>query len=152
MALLSSTRNDNDVTGQKLVHHGTDYFQSDAGQTFAGTHLLLDFWGARRLTEPTFIDQTLRAAAHAAGATILHSHMHRFSPSDGVTGVVVLSESHITIHTWPEREFAAIDIFMCGGCKVRDAVPTLRNAFQPARIDVQTQRRGLVPTDNDESA
>ncbi|MEO1150357.1 MAG: adenosylmethionine decarboxylase [Pseudomonadota bacterium] len=147
MALSSPIQRDIDPADQTAIRPNTDYFQTEAGKTFAGTHLLLDFWGASRLTEPEFIDDTLRAAALAAGATILHSHMHRFSPSGGVTGVVVLSESHITIHTWPERDFAAIDIFMCGTCKVRDAVPTLRNAFQPGQICVQTERRGMIPAE-----
>lgn len=131
------------------THGLCDYFQTVDGVTFAGTHLLLDFWGAQNLTDPRFIDRVLREAATKAGATILHSHMHHFSPFDGVTGVVVLSESHITIHTWPERDYAALDIFMCGACKVRDAVPTLRAAFTPDRIVAHTERRGVLEQSTD---
>ncbi len=86
----------------------------------------------------------LREAAVTAGATILHSHFHHFSPNGGVSGVVVLAESHISIHTWPERGFAAIDIFMCGACDPHDAIPVLRRAFSPGRVDLNEERRGRV--------
>ena len=112
--------------------------------TFAGTHLLVDLWGASRLDEPAWIDATLREAAIVAGATILHSHFHHFTPNGGVSGVVVLAESHISIHTWPERSFAAIDLFMCGDCDPNLSIPILRRAFSPDRIDVDEQRRGRV--------
>ncbi len=79
-------------------------------------HLLVDLWGATNLCDPDHIDRALREAAEAAGATILHGHFHHFSPNGGVSGVLVLAESHISIHTWPERDFASIDIFMCGAC------------------------------------
>ena len=121
-----------------------DYFVERDGMKFAGTHLLVDLWGARNLTDPALIDATLRAAAVAARATILHSHFHHFTPNGGVSGVVVLAESHITIHTWPERDFAAIDIFMCGACDPRLSIPVLQEAFAPERIDLNEQRRGRI--------
>jgi len=121
-----------------------DYFVEKDGERFAGTHLLIDLWGAVNLADPAHIDRNLREAALRAGATILHSHFHHFTPNGGVSGVVVLAESHISIHTWPERDFAAIDVFMCGACDPRDAIPVLQDAFQPLRIDVDEQRRGRV--------
>ncbi len=121
-----------------------DYFVERDGQRFAGTHLLVDLWGATNLDKPALIDTALRAAAVRAGATILHSHFHHFTPNGGVSGVVVLAESHISIHTWPERAFAAVDIFMCGACDPQDAVPVLKAAFHPSRVDVDEQRRGRV--------
>ena len=119
-----------------------DYFVTRDGQCFAGTHLLVDLWGAHHLDDPDHIDRSLREAAVRAGATILHSHFHHFTPNGGVSGVVVLAESHISIHTWPERSFAAVDVFMCGACDPRDAVPVLQRAFSPERLDVDEQRRG----------
>ena len=121
-----------------------DYFVEKDGVRFAGTHLLVDLWGASNLADPVLIDTALRLAAVKAGATILHSHFHHFTPNGGVSGVVVLAESHISIHTWPEREFAAIDIFMCGACDPHDAIPVLQSAFHPERIDLDEQRRGRV--------
>ncbi len=121
-----------------------DYFIERDGERFAGTHLLADLWDARNLEDPEHIDTALREAAVTAGATILHSHFHHFSPNGGVSGVVVLAESHISIHTWPERGFAAIDIFMCGACDPHHAIPVLRRAFSPGRVDLNEERRGRV--------
>jgi len=121
-----------------------DYFVERDGMKFAGMHLLADLWGARHLDDPALINAALREAARAAGATILHSHFHHFTPNGGVSGVVVLAESHISIHTWPERDFAAVDIFMCGACDPYRSIPVLRRAFAPARLELDEQRRGRV--------
>jgi S-adenosylmethionine decarboxylase len=121
-----------------------DYFVEKDGVKFAGTHLLVDLWGASNLGDPDHIDRALREAAEAAGATILHGHFHHFSPNGGVSGVLVLAESHISIHTWPERDFAAIDIFMCGECNPYHAIPALKAAFKPESINLGEQRRGLI--------
>ena len=121
-----------------------DYFVEKDGLKFAGTHLLVDLWGARDLTDPARIDAALREAAEAAKATILHSHFHHFGPDGGVSGVLVLAESHISIHTWPERDFAAIDIFMCGSCNPYESLPVLKAAFRPKHVLLSEQRRGLI--------
>jgi S-adenosylmethionine decarboxylase len=121
-----------------------DYFVEKDGVKFAGTHLLIDLWGATNLADPAHIDRALREAAEAAGATILHGHFHHFSPNGGVSGVLVLAESHISIHTWPERDFAAIDVFMCGDCNPYKAIPALKEAFKPSSVQLGEQRRGLV--------
>jgi S-adenosylmethionine decarboxylase len=121
-----------------------DYFVERDGETFAGMHLLVDVWEARDITDPARIDAALRRAALAAGATILHAHFHHFSPNGGVSGVLVLAESHISIHTWPERDFAAIDIFMCGACDPYLSVPVIREAFQSENVDLTEKRRGRI--------
>lgn len=123
-----------------------DFFIERDGQIFAGVHLLIDVWGSDFLDNPEHIDAALRAGAIEAGATILHSHFHHFTPNAGVSGVVVLAESHLSIHTWPERRFASIDAFMCGACDPWKVVPALRTAFRPDRIEVQEHRRGIVPS------
>ncbi len=107
-------------------------------------HLLIDLWDASNLDSPELIDKTLCAGALDAGATILHSHFHHFTPNGGVSGVVVLAESHISIHTWPERNFAALDVFMCGACDPYKVIPFLQAAFGPGTVQVDEQRRGLV--------
>ncbi len=121
-----------------------DYFVQKNGLTFAGTHLILDLWGAKGLTDVNFIEATLREAIDAAKATLLHIHLHSFGPNEGVSGVAVLAESHISIHTWPEREFAALDIFMCGSAEPEKAVPVLKKAFNPTHITIGEQKRGIV--------
>lgn len=114
----------------------------------AGTHLLADFYGvdATQLVSCEAIDGLLRAGAAAAGARILHSHFHSFGDAMGVTGVVLLAESHISIHTWPEFGFAAADIFMCGEAQPKLALEVIQNALGPASSIVQTiARGGAVP-------
>lgn len=129
---------------RKQDGNGSDYFVEKDGMKFAGTHLLVDLWDAQNLTDPALIDRTLREAALASGATILHSHFHHFSPNGGVSGVLVLAESHISIHTWPERDFAAVDIFMCGACDPHLAVPVMQRVFGAGRVELDEQRRGRV--------
>jgi S-adenosylmethionine decarboxylase len=121
-----------------------DYFVEKEGQRFAGMHLLVDLWDAHHLQDPAFIESALREASEAADATILHSHFHHFSPNGGVSGVIVLAESHISVHTWPERNFAAVDIFMCGSCDPYRSLPALKAAFEPAEMRLREERRGLI--------
>lgn len=121
-----------------------DYFVRKDGLIYAGSHVLVDFWGATGLDDAEIVAQALRDAAEACNATILHVHVHEFSSSGGVSGVAVLAESHITVHTWPELDYAAFDVFMCGACDPMEAVPVLRRAFNPERVTVDEQKRGLV--------
>ena len=121
-----------------------DYFVEKDGLKFAGTHLLLDMWGAHNLGDEVVIERALRQAAIAAGATTLHVHLKKFGEEGGVSGVLVLAESHISIHTWPERGFAALDIFMCGKCDPYQAIGVLKEALRPDFIQLNEQKRGLV--------
>ncbi len=122
----------------------SDYLVRKDGRVYAGSHILGDFWGASNLSEPELIAATLREAAVACGATVLHLHVHEFTSNGGVCGVAVLAESHISIHTWPELDFAAFDIFMCGNCAPERALPALRRLFRPARESIDERKRGLV--------
>lgn len=121
-----------------------DYFVTRNGKTFAGTHLIVDMRGAEHLNDVPFIERALVASVEAADATLLHVHLHHFTPNGGVSGVAVLAESHISIHTWPERGFAALDIFMCGRADPHKSVPVLERAFKPRSIIVQELLRGEV--------
>jgi S-adenosylmethionine decarboxylase len=121
-----------------------DHFISRDGEEFAGTHLILDLWGAERLGDLDFIEHAMRRAVEVAGATLLHIHLHHFGSGSGVSGVAVLAESHISVHTWPERDFAAFDVFMCGSAEPLKAIDVLRQAFRPVRSDLLEARRGVV--------
>jgi S-adenosylmethionine decarboxylase len=122
----------------------SDHFVHRDGVSFAGTHLLLDLWGAQHLGDADFIEATLRQATAAAGAELLHIHLHSFSVGGGVSGVAVLAESHISVHTWPERSYAAFDVFMCGETEPEKAVRVIEVCFQPERSSVVLHRRGVV--------
>ena len=81
---------------------------------YTGTHLLADLTGCTGLDEPSRVEAALRDAVAAADATLLDVRLHHFGEGHGVTGVALLAESHISIHTWPEHGYAAVDIFLCG--------------------------------------
>lgn len=108
----------------------------------AGTHLLIDCWQASRLDDIAHIEATLREAVEISGATLLHIHLHHFTPNGGVSGVAVLAESHISIHTWPERDYAALDVFMCGDTHPEETVPVFAKAFCTDNIQLSTHQRG----------
>ena len=80
-----------------------------------GKHCILELYGcdSARLDDEAFLRDTITAAAKRAGATLLNLITHRFEPQ-GVTGLALLAESHISIHTWPESGYAAVDVFTCG--------------------------------------
>lgn len=128
----------------QLDDEAKDHFIRRNGVEFAGTHVLLDLWGASNLDNIECIEQAMRDIVTACGATLLHIHLHHFSPSGGVSGVAVLAESHISVHTWPERDYAAFDVFMCGDAQPENAVPVLKRAFFPHRIEVSEELRGRV--------
>lgn len=109
-----------------------------------GRHLLADFYGcdAVLLADPARIASLLLAAAAAGRATVLQQHFHHFGPQQGVTGVLLLMESHISIHTWPEHGYAALDLFMCGQAQSEAALASLRESLRPASQQIQRILRG----------
>lgn len=121
----------------------TDHFVERDGVSFAGAHLILDFWGAKHLDDIELMERVLRQCVVKCSATLLHIHLHHFSPSGGISGVAVLAESHISVHTWPERNFAAFDIFMCGDAKPEEAIAILKRAFSPEMMKITENLRGV---------
>ncbi len=120
----------------------TDFFIERDGERFAGTHLIIDLVGASRLDELEHMEEAMRRCVEVSKATLLHIHLHHFTPNGGVSGVAVLSESHISVHTWPEANYAAFDVFMCGEAEPHNAIEVLREAFNPTDIRVDEHRRG----------
>jgi S-adenosylmethionine decarboxylase len=118
-----------------------DHFAVRNGVRCAGVHLIVDLHGAKRLDDIEHIETTLRRCVEAARATLLHIHLHHFQPS-GVSGVAVLAESHISIHTWPEAGYAALDVFMCGSAEPDRCIPVLREAFAAKHVGVNELLRG----------
>ena len=118
-----------------------DHFAVRNGVRCAGVHLIVDLHGAKGLDDIDLVEATLRRCVEASRATLLHLHVHHFQPN-GISGVAVLAESHISIHTWPEVGYAALDIFMCGSANPDACVPVLRDAFEAARVEVNEILRG----------
>jgi S-adenosylmethionine decarboxylase len=144
----SSTAQKEDLTdktahiAQKNEEDRKDFFNERDGVRFAGTHLIIDLFGARKLDDLKHVERTLKRCVEAAGATLLHIHLHHFTPNGGVSGVAVLSESHISIHSWPEADYAALDVFMCGDAKPHLAIGVLKEAFEAKDVVVKEHLRG----------
>lgn len=118
----------------------------DARYTSLGTHLLLDMkdCNPELLDDMDFIKQAILSAAKEAGATIVGETFHKFSPV-GVTGVVAIAESHLSIHTWPEYAYAAVDIFTCGeGFKPHKAADLLIAQLECKQPSFNEIQRGMI--------
>ncbi len=107
-------------------------------------HVLADFFDCPQPINAEGLATRLTAAAEAAGATILGGGQHDFSENDGATAFIMLAESHISAHTWPEHGLVAIDIFMCGATNADAALESLRASFQPARETIDVRVRGAT--------
>jgi S-adenosylmethionine decarboxylase proenzyme len=112
----------------------------------AGRHVLAEYHGcpAPALDDEAAIRTAMHAAAKAAGATVIQAVFHRYAPQ-GVTGVLVLAESHISVHTWPESGYAAVDFFTCGHCDPEAAHEVLSAAFGARRAEILVVDRGQWP-------
>ena len=108
-----------------------------------GQHVLIDFWGCgRRADDARQIRAAMREAVGAMGATLLDLQVHRFFPH-GLTAVAVLSESHLALHSWPEEDYVAIDVFTCGRTVRAEAgLAVLRRCLKPTKISRRRIQRG----------
>ncbi len=118
-----------------------DHFIRKDGKVFAGTHLIIEVVGGSGLDDEERIERAFRDCVDTCGATLLHIHTHKFTPQ-GVSGVAVLAESHISVHTWPEIGYGAFDVFMCGDADPWRAVEVLRRAFDADEVRVRELLRG----------
>jgi len=119
-----------------------DHFMEKDGVVYAGDHFLIDLWGASEIDDLKLMESSLRKCVDKAKATLLHIHLHHFTPTGGISGVAVLAESHISVHTWPEHGYAAFDIFMCGDSEPKKCIPILEDAFNPEKLEVSNHMRG----------
>lgn len=110
---------------------------------YAGIHLIAEFWGGKNIDNSKEIEKILIGATKAAGNTPLKIAIHKFLPQ-GITGIVLLAESHIALHSWPEINYLAIDIFTCGGeAKPEKALNYFKKRFNPKKIQVKRIKRGV---------
>ena len=116
-----------------------------AGAAAVGIHILADLYGVdvAALCDGVALERLLCQAARDAGARVLNSHFHSFGEDRGITGVVLLAESHISIHTWPEARLAAIDIFMCGSTDGKRALTIVIDGLSPTDSRIETVARGV---------
>lgn len=116
-----------------------------------GRHLIVEYSGCDRdiLDNQQLLEKYLNESVRVAGATIVNSSFHRYNPQ-GVSGVVVIAESHISIHTWPEYGYAAVDFFTCGdSVDPYKAYEYVKEKLNASESMVSELKRG-IPSDKDE--
>jgi S-adenosylmethionine decarboxylase len=136
----TAQKEDHGQTAQLAHQSGKDFLERD-GVRCAGTHLIVDLYGARRLDDLKHIKETLKRCVDAAGATPLHVHLHRFQEDGGVSGVAVLAEGHISLRSWPGAGYIALDAFMGRDADPQVAVDIVKQAFKPAKTVVKEHLR-----------
>jgi len=109
---------------------------------YAGIHLLAEFWYGKIIEDPKEIKRILIEAVKKANNTPLKVTIHKFQPQ-GITGIVLLAESHVAVHTWPEYNYVAIDIYTCGDkANPKKALEYLKKQFQPEKVEIKVIKRG----------
>jgi len=111
-----------------------------------GVQLIVELYGCDRslLDDPTHSERILVDAINGSGATVIQPFFHHFSPH-GVSGVVVIAESHVAIHTWPEYAYCALDIFTCGSqVKPELILDHIRSEFRAKEVSVMEVKRGTL--------
>lgn len=121
-----------------------DYFIRENNQVYAAKHYIIDLYNASDLDDINLINSTLKKCVEVSGATLININLHYFEPNGGVCGVAVLAESHISIHTWPEKNYASLDVFMCGQTKPELCIDVLKNAFKTENIEFELIKRGMI--------
>ena len=139
------------LSSQKKIisrkHISADHFIVEKNQVYAGKHLLLDMWEANFNNSIPLLKKLIKNAVKTAGATLLHLHLHRFGKEQGISGVAVLAESHISVHTWPERDYIAFDIFMCGDTNPEKSAEYLIKLLKPKKKIIKKIKRGVIKVD-----
>lgn len=110
-----------------------------------GNHFLTELFSCtiEIINNVEFVEEYMKIAATLSGATIVQSVFHTFSPY-GVSGVVIVEESHLAVHTWPEHGYAAIDFFSCGDLDCKAAISNLSNRFGAEKIETKKIERGIL--------
>lgn len=133
-------------SADKTDHSIGEADQGAESYTTLGRHWLIELYQCKAfvLREVEAVESIMRRTAAVARANIVSGHFHQFNPY-GVSGVLVIAESHLTIHTWPEHGYAAVDIFTCSpDLRIPEAIDELQQAFGAARSEVRLIRRGAA--------
>lgn len=136
----------------KKTKRSTLWIPQKKSQKYAGIHLIAEFWHGKDIESPKELKRILITAAKKAKNIPLKVSIHKFSPQ-GITGVILLAESHIAFHGWPEINYLAIDIFTCG-CKAmpRKALEYLKKEFKPKKVEIKEIRRGALGEEDKSSS
>jgi S-adenosylmethionine decarboxylase len=114
--------------------------------------LIIEMFEAENLNDARLLETALKETVEAIQGTLLDCRVVQF-PVHGVTGVAIISESHVAVHTWPEYAYAAVDIFTCNmDVDMQPGIDVMRKHFVPGRIDVREVPRGILPDEVTERA
>jgi S-adenosylmethionine decarboxylase len=128
----------------KKTKRSIQWVQKTKTQKYAGIHLIVEFWQGKKITSSKKIEQLLLTAVKRAKSTPLETITHEFEPQ-GITGVVLLAESHLALHTWPEIGYIALDIFTCGDkAKPYKALDYLKKELKPKKVEITEVKRGRM--------
>lgn len=118
--------------------------QVKKGESFTTVHYMAEFYSPRFIEDEEELEDILFAAARASNNTPLKCFIHKF-PVCGITGIIILAESHIAVHTWPDHDYMAIDVFTCGKeSRPQKALDCLRQVLTPKSVKVQHIKRGIA--------
>lgn len=120
------------------------HFICENNEIYVGNHLIADLWDVEPHFDQELITANFVAACQDAGATVLFSHCHPFGENAGTTGVIVLAESHLSWHHYPEVNMISIDIFMCGSADPSKAMSRITQFWTPGHMDIKNLKRGCV--------
>jgi S-adenosylmethionine decarboxylase len=138
----SSTAQKEDHALAAHVAHEATNAQVARDLTRTGTHLIIDLLGAQRLDDLQHIEETLKRCVAEAGAKLLQIHLHRFLPNGSISGVAVLAEGHISLHSWPHARSASLHVFMGGEAAPEHSLAALKQAFSPVKAVVRKHPLG----------
>ncbi len=119
-----------------------DYFKNKDGIKYSGSHLIVDVYGVSRINDIEYMKLFFNKCIEVCKATLLGMNFHTFEVNGGISGVAILSESHISVHTWPELDYFALDIFMCGDAEPKNSIPVIKEFFKPKRFIMNEFLRG----------
>jgi len=120
-----------------------EYCSTNGVVKYAGVQLIIELWDAKNIDSIPKIRKILKDSITACQATLLKIDLHKFSPYGGISGMAIISESHLSIHTWPEYNYAALDIFVCGNVDPYKAVPVIKKGFETENIQLAEFKRGI---------
>tara|TARA_Y100001978_G_C23548887_1_gene363510 strand:+ start:371 stop:805 length:435 start_codon:yes stop_codon:yes gene_type:complete len=119
-----------------------DHFIINGNRAYAGQHIIIDFWYTNFDNKISSLRKIIKKAVMLSNATLINLKLHRFGEEQGISGVAVLAESHISVHTWPERDYIAFDIFMCGNTNPEIATKYLISSLNPKEKFIKIIKRG----------
>ncbi len=122
-------------------------FLQEDGFVFAGRQFVLDCWNATHIDDLKIIEQALHSSATALDLKLLNMHIHKFTPTGRIAGVGIMANAQISINTWPQMHYAAIDIFIGANTNANQLLPVFKHAFHTEKIDINEQLRGRQFTD-----